>query len=108
MPSLINSILFIEDDSESQPQTFDRDLQSLIHQPMFEEVEGIVIGRFQKSANMNKELLRAIIKSKSELDQIPVIADVNFGHTSPLITFPIGGRVSMKAYRTTVEISITE
>ncbi|WP_442602424.1 S66 family peptidase [Paenibacillus sp. KN14-4R] len=108
MPSLINSILFIEDDYEAHPQTFDRDLQSLIHQPMFEGVKGIVIGRFQKSVNMNKELLRKIIKSKRELDNIPVIADVDFGHTSPLITFPIGGQVTIKAYNKTIEIIITE
>lgn len=108
MPSLIDSILFIEDDYEAPPQTFDRDLQSIIHQPMFQEVKGIVIGRFQKSANMNKELLRKIIKSKRELDKIPVIADVDFGHTSPLITFPIGGQVSIKAYNKKIEIRITE
>lgn len=108
MPSLVNSILFIEDDYEALPQTFDRDLQSLIHQPLFGEVKGIVLGRFQKSANMNKELLRKIIKSKRELDKIPVIADVDFGHTSPLITFPIGGQVSIKAYNKTIEISIAE
>lgn len=57
---------------------------------------------------MNKELLRKIIKSKRELDKIPVIADVDFGHTSPLITFPIGGQVSIKAYNKTIEISIAE
>jgi muramoyltetrapeptide carboxypeptidase len=108
MPSLIDSILFIEDDYEAPPQTFDRDLQSIIHQPMFQEVKGIVIGRFQKSANMNKELLRKIIKSKRELDKIPVIADVDFGHTSPLITFPIGGQVSIKACNKSIEIRITE
>lgn len=108
MPSLVNSILFLEDDYEAHPQTFDRDLQSLIHQPSFGEVRGVVIGRFQKSANMNKELLIKIIKSKRELDKIPVIADVDFGHTSPLITFPIGGQASIKADNKTIEISIVE
>lgn len=108
MPSLKNSILFIEDDCEAQPQTFDRDLQSIIHQPMFEDVKGIVIGRFQKSANMNKELLRKIIKSKRELDNIPIIVDVDFGHTSPLITFPVGGQATIKASNNTVEIIITD
>jgi len=58
MPSPENSILFIEDDYESVPHTFDRDLQSLIHQPGFEEVEGIVIGRFQKTSKMTNDLLK--------------------------------------------------
>ena len=47
MPDLNNSILFLEDDYLSNPETFDRDLQSLIHLPDFNKVKGIVIGRFQ-------------------------------------------------------------
>ncbi|GKU78415.1 S66 peptidase family protein [Paenibacillus sp. L3-i20] len=108
MPNLKNAILFLEDDYEVQPHAFDRDLQSLIHQPSFEGVKGIVIGRFQKSSNMTKELLQKIIKSKVELDHIPVIADMDFGHTSPLITFPVGGKVSLHAFDNTIEVNISE
>ncbi|MBH5316851.1 LD-carboxypeptidase [Paenibacillus sp. GSMTC-2017] len=108
MPSLKDSILFVEDDYEVQPYTFDRDIQSLIHQPSFEEVKGIVIGRFQKGSNMTKEKLVKIIRSKSELNHIPVIADVDFGHTTPIITFPVGGKVSIRAIEQQIEISITE
>ncbi|MDQ0193240.1 S66 family peptidase [Paenibacillus wynnii] len=107
MPSLANSILFLEDDYESSPATFERDLQSLIHQSDFHKVNGIVIGRFQKASKMTRDLLTKIIKTKKELAGIPVIADVDFGHTSPLITFPIGGRAKIKAFETT-EIIISE
>jgi len=93
MPPLDNSILFIEDDYESLPHTFERDLQSLIHLPEFSGVKGIVIGRFQKASQMKRKLLEKIINTKKELVNIPVIADVDFGHTSPMITFPIGGKV---------------
>lgn len=108
MPCLLNSILFLEDDYESLPATFDRDLQSLIHQPEFEYVKGIVIGRFQKASQMTGELLGKIIKSKRELLQIPVIANVDFGHTSPQITFPIGGQVSINANEKGIKILIAE
>lgn len=91
MPNLKNSILFIEDDSESQPHHFDRDLQSLIHLPDFNGVRGIVIGRFQNESNINNNLLKTIINTKKDLDGIPVVANVDFGHTDPKITFPIGG-----------------
>ncbi|MEK4194874.1 S66 peptidase family protein [Paenibacillus sp. FSL L8-0323] len=108
MPSLKNSILFIEDDYESAPATFDRDLQSLIHQPEFEGVKGLVIGRFQKESRMSKKLLTTIIRSKEELSDIPVIADVDFGHTSPMITFPVGGQANVRAYGARVELRIAE
>ncbi|CAH1058946.1 S66 family peptidase [Paenibacillus pseudetheri] len=108
MPSLKNSILFLEDDYESSPATFDRDLQSLIHQPDFQHVKGLVIGRFQQGSRMTKNLLIKIITSKEELSDIPVIADVDFGHTSPMITFPVGGQASLRAYGVRVELRISE
>jgi muramoyltetrapeptide carboxypeptidase LdcA involved in peptidoglycan recycling len=106
MPSLKNTILFIEDDSMSDPKTFDRDLQSLIHQPGFKGVLGIVIGRFQKKSEMTFSLLKQIIKNKKELNNLPVICDVDFGHTTPTITFPIGGKASIFAKGNKTEIKI--
>src|SRR3989344_1419818 len=92
MPSLKGSILFIEDNYESKLHHFDRDLQSLIHLPDFKYVKGIVIGRFQKESKAEKELIIKMIKTKKELNKIPIIADADFGHTYPMMTFPIGGR----------------
>lgn len=100
MPPLEDTIIFMEDDDLTGnffPNSFDRDLQSLIHQPNFEGVKGIIIGRAQKRANMTTEKLKYIIESKDELTHMPVISDVDFGHTTPQITLPIGGRISMKA-----------
>lgn len=91
MPSFKDSILFLEDDYESSPHHFDRNLQSLIHQDDFSNVKGLVIGRFQKESKMIQKLLKQIISSKKELKSLPVIANVDFGHTDPKITFPIGG-----------------
>ena len=108
MPSLKNTILFIEDDEESKPQHFDRDLQSLIHLPDFDGVKGIVIGRFQKASEMSEKLLTKIIKTKRELNDIPVIANVDFGHTTPHITFPIGGKARIFASKDKTKLEILE
>ncbi|MBY0154896.1 LD-carboxypeptidase [Cytobacillus oceanisediminis] len=97
MPSLKDSILFIEDDEESHALTFDRDLQSLLYLPDAQGIKGILIGRFQKNSQVTEEALRKIIESKKELHGIPVIADVNFGHVQPYATIPIGGRAAIKA-----------
>ncbi|MGI8317087.1 S66 family peptidase [Halobacillus mangrovi] len=106
MPSLDNSILFLENDEMTIPQTFDRDLQSLIHQPGFERVKGLVIGRFQKESKMSLDLLKEIIRSKKELEHMPVIAQASFGHTTPQFTFPIGGTARILARGNTTEIEI--
>ncbi|MCX6784471.1 MAG: LD-carboxypeptidase [Candidatus Komeilibacteria bacterium] len=90
-PDLTDSILFLEDDEIVFPEIFDRDLQSLIHLPDFSGVKGLAIGRFQKASNMTKEKLIRIIKTKKELNHLPVVANLDFGHTDPQFTFPIGG-----------------
>jgi len=107
-PNLTDSVLFLEDDAETVPHTFDRDLQSLIHLPDFNKVRGLVIGRFQKKSNMTNDLLIKIIKTKKELNNIPVIANVDFGHSDPKITFPIGGEVKIVALKNKTLINITK
>ena len=97
MPQITGSILFIEDDYESQPHHFDRQLTALLQQPGFDRVSGIVIGRFQRASNMADNLLHQIIASKHELEHLPVIANLDFGHTTPTITIPIGGECEMLA-----------
>jgi muramoyltetrapeptide carboxypeptidase len=105
MPDLRNSILFIEDDDTSKYVDFDRNLQSIIHLPGLKGVKGIVIGRFQKATEMTNKKLIQIIKTKAELKNIPVIANVDFGHTSPIITFPIGGEVSIDTNKKSIVIT---
>jgi len=108
MPSLAGSILMVEDDYESKPLTFDRDLQSLIHQPGFEGVKGVVIGRFQRKSEMEPEKLVKIIRSKQELTSIPVVVNADFGHTTPQFTFPIGGKGRLVALDGEVRFTIVE
>lgn len=105
-PSLTNSILFLEDDFTSNAETFDRNLQSVIHLKEFSEVRGLVIGRFQKTSKTSRSILEAIVETKKELKNLPVIANVDFGHTSPLITFPIGGTAKIEAKGTKSKIVI--
>lgn len=107
MPDLDNTILFIEDDEESLPHHFDRNLVSLIQQPSFSGVKAIVIGRFQKASKMTNDLLTQMIETKQELANLPVIANVDFGHTNPIITYPIGGEVSINADIQSPAITIT-
>ena len=106
MPDLEGSILFLEDDEETDPVHFDRTLQSLIHQPGFEGVRGIVFGKFQRASDMDQDTLTAIVESKPELDGLPVVASTSFGHTTPQFTFPIGGYGSLRAEEGTARLSI--
>jgi muramoyltetrapeptide carboxypeptidase LdcA involved in peptidoglycan recycling len=66
-------------------------------QPGFDAVRAVIIGRFQKESKMTLDLLTQICGSKPQLTKLPIIANVDFGHTLPIITFPIGGNVTVHA-----------
>lgn len=108
MPSIKNSILFLEDDEESKLKHFDRNLQSLLHQLEFSQVRGLVIGRFQKVSEATNEKIMKMIETKRELKNIPVVANLDFGHTSPLFTFPIGGTAKLSANKDSIKLEIIE
>ena len=57
---------------------------------------------------MTKEKWIKLIKGKNELNNIPVIAGADFGHTTPLFTFPIGGNARMVAKEGKIEIKISK
>ena len=105
-PDLSDSILFIEDDGSSNPLLFDRDLQSLVHQPGFSGVKGLVIGRFQTGSDMAQDKLAQILKTKKELNDLPIVTGVDFGHSDLKITFPIGGEVKIELTRSSNTIQI--
>ncbi len=97
MPSLAGTVVFVEDDSLSFPANFDRQLTSLTQQTKFDEVAGLLIGRFQNKSAMTRELLEAIVASNRALDRIPVVGNLDFGHTDPLLTIPVGATVTVDA-----------
>jgi muramoyltetrapeptide carboxypeptidase LdcA involved in peptidoglycan recycling len=108
MPDITDAILFIEDDGEVRAHHFDRDLQSLIHQPNFDTVKGIVIGRFQRDSQVTPDEIRSIIQTKKELANIPIFANADFGHSNPLMTFPIGGTARIAVRNNKVDFEILE
>ena len=91
-PDIRDSVLFLEHCAEHEVWTFNRNLQALCLHPDFASVRAVVFGRFEPENQMNRPLLERILGAKKELAGKPVIANVDFGHTTPIVTFPVGGR----------------
>ena len=109
MPDIKNKILFLEyvgEDKKEGLMTIDRLLQGMIHLPDFKYVKGLVLGRAIPDLEMIKEKWIKIIKGKRELNYIPVIANCDFGHTTPMFTFPIGGYARLEAKDNNIKLSI--
>jgi muramoyltetrapeptide carboxypeptidase LdcA involved in peptidoglycan recycling len=107
MPDIRGSILFLEEEGIYNINEFDRELESFIQLPNFSGVRGLVIGRFQQKSSLTEKEIIALIKSKSELDKMPVVIQADFGHTNPMFTIPIGGLVELTANRTATLTIIT-
>lgn len=89
-------ILAAEDDSQSGKYTaheFSRRLESILQLPgARQNLQGMIIGRFEPDSRVTQPILKSIIESK-QLKHLPIVANVDFGHTYPMLTLPIGGRL---------------
>ncbi len=96
MPIIGEKILFIEDDSMSTAGEFSRNLRSLMCIDGAKEIIGLVLGRFQKKTEMSRKKLELIVAQIPELDGKPVLANVDFGHTDPKISWCVGGEADLE------------
>jgi muramoyltetrapeptide carboxypeptidase len=108
MPSLDGAFLALEDDSTSNPVTFARNLTSLLQLPDASGIRGLAIGRFQRDSHMTRSLLEQIVANQPRLGDLPVLANVDFGHTSPLATIPIGGTAALEVAGDNSRLTITD
>jgi muramoyltetrapeptide carboxypeptidase len=105
-PSLKDAIIFMEEDEEERLFSFNRNLTSITLQPEFSQVKGIVFGRFQPESGITVEALQAVVQNNPRLQQIPIIGGLDFGHTTPRLTLPIGGIVTISAHLGDVQVII--
>lgn len=95
MPSLNDAVLFAEVTGKYTVMDFRRELVSLLQAPDGHGIEGLVIGRFQTASRVTRVMVEEMVASIPELRGKPVVANASFGHTNPLLTFPVGGRVDV-------------
>jgi muramoyltetrapeptide carboxypeptidase LdcA involved in peptidoglycan recycling len=107
MPTLDGALLFVEDDEMVDPVTFRRDLFSLLQLPEAAGVTGMAIGRFQRASKVGRRDLADLVAALPALRGKPVLGNVDFGHTNPQVTFPIGGRARLAVGRNTT-LTITQ
>lgn len=98
-PKFDESFIFLlEDDDEAGGYTareVSRRFESLLQLPNFRDnLQGLIMGRFQKGSNISEKDITSIIVSKN-LGSIPIAYNVDFGHTLPMLTLPIGLEISL-------------
>lgn len=113
MPKAEKIVLLLEEDDHIASMAsgngpdffFERELLQISQTDFFEHIQAILIGRFKKNSFMNKDKIEDFIKNNKKLQNIPIIYGLDFGHTNPLLTFPIGGMCHFCAQNEEVIVS---
>lgn len=97
-------ILFLENINE-EADFFERCISSLYTYGVFDKISGLILGK--------PKGYKDIGSGKSELDilfeiigkpKFPILADVDCGHTVPIITFPIGAEIEIDTDKKDIKI----
>lgn len=107
-----NKIFFIDlpeghNPGENLPLAdLDAFLADLFNTGVFNQIKGLIIGRaYGYGGDTEKlSLLKKIIMNYIKGTNYPVLFNVDFGHTSPMITIPIGAKVELDSKKNKFEI----
>lgn len=98
-PNFEGKILFLEEGNDPSEEEVRRKIMQLKLAGVFDKIKGLIFGRFwrwsDQSAKKNSRLFfdfvfQTILK---EYD-FGVVVDVDFGHSDPMITIPVGGIIT--------------
>ncbi len=91
-PDMDGAILFVESDEEDGPPiNILRQFRQLRHLRVFDEIEALLIGRIPGCVGLKGDLsLSLLIEEVLEDVEVPVVAGLDFGHTNPIMTLPVG------------------
>ncbi|KRO17001.1 S66 family peptidase [Lacticaseibacillus saniviri] len=100
LPSVPDPVLFFESSEGSAVQDFNRDLAQTLQ--VLPHLKALLIGRFPKETGMTEAKMRYILDKFPLLQTIPVIYDLNVGHTQPIFTVPIGQALTVDTDKLTL------
>jgi muramoyltetrapeptide carboxypeptidase LdcA involved in peptidoglycan recycling len=92
------AILFLETSEEApSPATVDGILMDYENMGVFERISALLFGRPMGYGPEERQQLREVLMERTEKYGFPVVADMDFGHTSPMFTLPLGCRAVVNA-----------
>ena len=91
-----DKILFLEPSEEKiSEQTFERIIRNLWSQGILHAINGIIVWRSQmdeetKEQKNYDDYLLKIVRDECWLSDLPIVTNMDFGHTDPMMVLPIG------------------
>lgn len=95
-PDLDGAILFLETSEEvPSPAWVDAALQDLENMGVLDRLAGLLYGRPMGYTDEQRDELRSVLLERTRRYSFPIVADMDFGHTAPQMTLPIGVRAEI-------------
>ena len=92
-PEWAGALLFLEiGEPVTKPETVDAILADYENMGVFDHIRGLLFGRPSGYAPEERRALREVILARTARYDFPVVADMDFGHTTPMFTLPVGCR----------------
>lgn len=109
IPDLTGKILFIEEDETSTPAHVDRFICQCKQLGWFNKIAGLVFGRFTEQSRFSPEdSFEDILREYFSKAKFPILYNVDFGHSDPMITIPNGGSCLINGDRIIFEKAISK
>jgi muramoyltetrapeptide carboxypeptidase LdcA involved in peptidoglycan recycling len=104
-PDWQDALFFFETSEEKPtPETVDGILMDYENMGVFEQIKGMLVGRPMRYTEDEKQSLRDVITERTRRFAFPIVTDMDFGHTSPQFTLPIGLRARIDSLSQRFEI----
>jgi muramoyltetrapeptide carboxypeptidase len=92
-PDFSGAILFVETSEEKPtPATVDGILMDYENMGVLPRLNGLLVGRPMLYSDEDKRALREVLLERTRNYAFPIVCDMDFGHTAPQLTLPIGVR----------------
>ena len=101
------AVVFLEPSDTPAPDQMEYWLRNYATLGILGEAAGLLMGRPRGYTGEQKETLwKAVKKVLAEIDRkdMPVVADLDIGHTTPMMTLPLGCKVAVDPEKKTVEL----
>jgi muramoyltetrapeptide carboxypeptidase LdcA involved in peptidoglycan recycling len=104
-PDWDGAIFFFETGEDApSPETVDGILMDYENMGVFDRIAGLIVGRPMGYTAEQREQLYQVLLERTSRWSWPVVADMDFGHTSPQFTLPVGVRARVDGERRRFEI----
>lgn len=106
-PSCKDAILVLEEAIGAPSGRIFSSFAQLRQMGVFNQIQGLIVGRFGQRSQMTgaSPILTDLLDKYLGDRDFPVLYDVDFGHTEPSLTLPIGGLVRLDATSKTIALA---